>query len=673
MKRFMPISVAIGIIVLLLSSLSLGLTGADWAMQATVTPTVIIYLPLVAKDYPPAPAYAILNSEYTAKLFRDNGWEDYPIEHVVPATEMMDELPPSYSYELITDAQVERGVLMAKRYKALIVPEATSMSDKECAAICDFVRNGGLLFTTAGTSWYQPGNGWRPKPPAWGLNCLGVSYSAYDEGYVWNMDIVTPCSPLLKGVFEKSDSGGDIAISGGDFLAVAGGGTATVTTQWKDTHYVRRVPGLTENRYASGRVVYVTGELFQGWKQSKDNPVWGSRDNEPCQNAEKLLWNALYSYAPTPISNLKLSHWWLQSQMREQTGLIDSYENGNGQYATDQAYTYDQALAIIAFSLLGDYSNARVILDALSTIQNDDGSFYFAYSATSYAGYSSKRPVGTNAWVVMAINYYTSLTGDSSYIPMARKCADWFLQYQDIDGGIRGGVDENENEYIWKSTEHNEDAYSALTHLYSLTGVEEYHTNAEEVKAWLEVEMWNSCPGAPRFARGEQGDGSLDCYPAMDVNPWGVLALGTTGPSGEDYLQGLDWAYQNSANTRDWDGWNAQCAPVSNVEGFDFNDDEDAVWVEGTESMAVALMVSDYSLASKSGAYFHNQMAKLHGVTGDGGLPYSTNEGTVDEGDEKSATYSSVAATTWYIFAEKQFNPFKMEVARRVFPSLTIK
>ena len=159
----------------------------------------------------------------------------------------------------------------------------------------------------------------------------------------------------------------------------------------------------------------------------------------------------------------------------------------------------------------------------------------------------------------------------------------------------------------------------------------------------------------------------------MDVNPWGILALGTTGSADEDYLQGLDWAYTNCANTRDWDGWNALCDPISNVAGFDFNCDKDAVWIEGTESMAVALLVSDYSVDSKDGTYFHSQMKRLHGVTGNGGLPYSTNEGTVDEGPEQSTTYSSVAATTWYIFAERRFNPFTIAFRPRVLLPIIMK
>ncbi len=56
MKRIVFMSVVIGVVLLLLSSLFLGFIGADWSLQqVTITPTVLNYLPLVAKNYPSTP------------------------------------------------------------------------------------------------------------------------------------------------------------------------------------------------------------------------------------------------------------------------------------------------------------------------------------------------------------------------------------------------------------------------------------------------------------------------------------------------------------------------------------------------------------------------------------------------------------------------------------------
>jgi hypothetical protein len=587
--------------------------------------------------------YAILDSSYTADMYV---WGDYHNTYVMPAMEMMEELPEEYAYNLVNDSQIENGDLVSLEYKALILPNAISLSDLECSQICNFVDQGGLIFATAQTSRYKPGVGWRSD---FGLDCLGVTYKSDKVGYVWNMDIVENCSILLKGVFEKSESNDDISICGGDLLVLVDlKPVSDILTIWKDPHVSE--PAFIESHYGSGNVVYSTGKLFEGWKQCKEEHTWGSKDSEPCQNAEKLLWNTLYSHA-SPISNMNLSHWWLISQMREQMNLIDSYEDGDkAMNATDCAYIYDQALAVFAFTCLDDYDNAGRILEGLSMTQNVDGSFPFCVSAKTEEVYSFAKYTGTNAWVVMAINYYTDVTGNTTYVNMARDCANWFLQFKDTDGGIKGGIDGSGYNISWKSTEHNLDAYVALSNLCYITGNSTYCSAAKDVREWIRIEAWNDSEG--RFWRGKN-----DSYCAMDVNPWGTLALGIKGSEGEDYRLALDWADNNCQNTQNW---NSSCEYIYDIEGFDFNWDCDTVWIEGTESMSCALFHANYTVNDKNSNYIHKEIEKLHGITGNGGLPYSTNPGTIDESSEISATYSSVAGTAWYIFAEKQLNPFNI-------------
>ena len=138
--------------------------------------------------------------------------------------------------------------------------------------------------------------------------------------------------------------------------------------------------------------------------------------------------------------------------MREQTNLIDSYEDGDGAIgATDRAFIYDQALAVIAFTCLGDYDNARKILGGLSMIQNEDGSFPSSVSAKTGEVYSSAKYTGANAWLVMAVDYYTDVTGDATYVNMAKNCANGFLQFKDTDGGIKGGINASGFNFCWKT------------------------------------------------------------------------------------------------------------------------------------------------------------------------------------------------------------------------------
>jgi hypothetical protein len=100
------------------------------------------------------------------------------------------------------------------------------------------------------------------------------------------------------------------------------------------------------------------------------------------------------------------------------------------------------------------------------------------------------------------------------------------------------------------------------------------------------------------------------------------------------------------------------------VDGFDFDGrDKDTVWTEGTEGVALVALVAlaYWSIGySTEGDYFHEQVARLHDVAGDGGIPYTTNLGTIyfDEAS-LSVQYPSVAGTAWFLFYEKQFNPFR--------------
>ena len=225
-------------------------------------------------------------------------WGDYYSTYVVPAMEMMEELPGVYTYDLVTDSQIENGDLITSGYKALILPNAISLSDLECSQICNFVEQGGLIFATAQTSRYKLGVSWRP---GFGLDCLGVTYNSDNVGSVWNMEIVVSCFPLVKGVFDKSDSDDDIAIYGGDLVVLVDlNSGANITTIWKNTNHSGSAPAFIESEYGSGHVVYCTGEFFEGWKHCKEEPTWGSKDNEPCQNMPRSSFGTLSTITLIP-------------------------------------------------------------------------------------------------------------------------------------------------------------------------------------------------------------------------------------------------------------------------------------------------------------------------------------------------------------------------------------
>jgi hypothetical protein len=432
--------------------------------------------------------------------------------------------------------------------------------------------------------------------------------------------------------------------------------------------------GITCNRFGNGWVIYFNGKLFSGYKYCREVATWAHRDTDPCQNAEKIVFNAIRNFADIPKSNLELAGWWLQRQRHEKSKLVDSYEDGDRDTGHNAAFLYDQALAIMAFCALAKHDSANAelyrekaesILQKLSQLQNGDGSFYFSFlhkdepiRPTNRARFS-----GAIAWVLMATNRFEEQFGDSlTFRGMANETAKWLCNQLEPARGeiqaIRGGINADDQQLTFKSVEHNLDVYAALAYFGYLTHDSSYTGVAQHIRRWLETAGWDESAG--HFLRGEN-----DRVATMDVNPWGILALGTTAWKGYDLTRGLNWALANCRTTHAWEGrWDPHRNLLGSVDGFDFNDDKDVVWTEGTESMALALQLAGRdSLAN----YFHAEMTKLIPAANDGGLPYATNEGTIAADDpSRSTTYPSVAGTAWFIFKELGYNPF--EIPRTAHP-----
>lgn len=295
------------------------------------------------------------------------------------------------------------------------------------------------------------------------------------------------------------------------------------------------------------------------------------------------------------------------------TGLVESY-NINGQLA-NVCFTYDQAVAAIAFKAKGDSARAKLVLDRLQSLQMSSGSWYTAYNCSTLQPWESNQHIGPNLWVVLAAKYY----GGSTYDAMAIKAIDWTLQFQQSDGGVNGGLNADGSVITWCSTEHNEDAYAA----YNKYG---YTTPANKVKSFLDNKVWKT----DHFWGGR--DDSRD---PLDVNSWGVMALGSN-----TYGISLDYALTNHRNVK------------NGIDAFDFDSDKDDIWFEGTGQMVVAFKVAG---RNNEASYFTNEIIK--GQKTNGGVPYSllgTNNGywTMSKAE-------SVAATGWLIFAIHNVNPFQ--------------
>jgi hypothetical protein len=81
-------------------------------------------------------------------------------------------------------------------------------------------------------------------------------------------------------------------------------------------------------------------------------------------------------------------NWLIAQQDLHSTGLLESYEDNND----TTAFTFDQAVAIIAFTASGELERAREILNTMKDIQLSDtkNSWFECYRAYRMDGYGGE-------------------------------------------------------------------------------------------------------------------------------------------------------------------------------------------------------------------------------------------------------------------------------------------
>ncbi len=300
-------------------------------------------------------------------------------------------------------------------------------------------------------------------------------------------------------------------------------------------------------------------------------------------------------------------------------GLLDSYVEDQA----DIAYTYDNALAALAFISAGNLASAGSILDAYATIGPEpDGDFLHRYRASDGGPANGLEVVGHNAYLLQAMVLYSLESGDSRYKGLAINLADYLLAHQDVDGGLFGRFS-----VTWKSTEHNLAAYSAIHNMAVVFGLPRYEDFAQAVRAFIEAECWDEV----RFFTGEN-----DPMIVTDVQALGTMILGPGFASGSYWVE--DW----TLTTRRYHG--------QQVTGFDLNIDRDTVWTEGTLQQAMAFLLAG-DLARADG--YMTEAEKLFRPSG--AFLQASNVGTTGFG-ENFRPWQAVAPTAWYVLLANQDN-----------------
>jgi hypothetical protein len=378
------------------------------------------------------------------------------------------------------------------------------------------------------------------------------------------------------------------------------------------------------------------------------------------------------------------AHTWLKAQQdltagSAMDGLVDSFDDWwNATERRQILYTYDQAVAAIAFMAKGDRTRAEKVLNKLAAIQDPDGSWINSYWWNGY-GEEIRKHVGPVAWVVMAYMTHEKLYGGTAYQASARKALDWIIQFQKANGGIAGGRttwDSGNGSWtdeVWSSTEHNEDVYNILKYYAGKFSdrATAYNSAATKSKSFLDNVVWNDT--LKRFNGGWKNNTNLiDPFVPMDVNPWGVLALGLSGtrdykasiayvdnaagtgtPASPKYVHSLP--YNGTTITAyDFD-WQYDCAPAYDQNGNPNGNRCEDIWFEGSAFMSVAHFMNGNTAKADT---IIDEIIKKQGTSGTllGGVPYSLKGSSNNYW--RMAQENCVSSTGWLVIAIHRFNPF---------------
>jgi hypothetical protein len=395
---------------------------------------------------------------------------------------------------------------------------------------------------------------------------------------------------------------------------------------------------------------------------------------------------------------------WLRSQMvpndvvpdpqPERIHMIQSYripkDNPVYRYLYGRSMIYDNALAVIAFTMVQDFQNAAFILNTVKRLVREDGSLWFGYNVNNswpsdedHSGALNRT--GSTAWAGYAALFYilrrqkeepdllTRSKEAQSFLKMARAIGNYLLSLRiknDKDpryGMVTGGkntyslkyeknsvVEDFQEENIdWVSTEHNIDAYLFLKDLGRLSGDDVYIKAAEEIKIGL-YKVWSVKDN--QYYQGIK-PGQIDRVLALDCASWGSIFSVISGKP--DYAIACMTAIES--NYKSYDDIKAHrkiigYKPYASKEIFDVTDNNilkyyypdhpgmtwkemPGVWGEGSLGVAIAYL----KLGRKNKAVeIINDILSMQAP--DGGILYFTREIPHEFVD-----FPSVASTAWLI------------------------
>ena len=340
------------------------------------------------------------------------------------------------------------------------------------------------------------------------------------------------------------------------------------------------------------------------------------------------------------------------------------------------AYTYDNALAAMAFLSADEKEYAETILDAFVFAVNHDRyqngrirNSYIAGDISAFPGYNTgtrfstfwsnngwaedSNQVGSNvgntSYAALALLQYDQKYGTDKYLSTAKTLMDWVISDCSSEGvGFIGGYDgwpeKGENHIArlkYKSLEHNIDAYAAFRQLYAVTGEEKYRDAYESAYAFIQS-MYN--PETGYFYTGTKTDGvtpNTDVV-VLDTQVWSVMAMGELY---EPYASALDLV--------------SEMKTAQGAYPFCVENKNGGYWCEGTAFTALMYKLRNEKNTCKEAMY-----ALCDVQLGSGLFPAATvdnlSTGIIlsDGTPWEYGTAPHIAPTAWFIMAENGFNPY---------------
>lgn len=355
--------------------------------------------------------------------------------------------------------------------------------------------------------------------------------------------------------------------------------------------------------------------------------------------------------------------------------FVQSYEPGPQEQVLPAAlgttaFVYDNALAVIALVACGNVDDALRIGRAFDVAIHEDRTFRDGRIRNAYrSGLVDEGPpalpgwwddqlklwaedaaqdgtsTGNVAWAGLALLTLHQVTGDRRFLLDASRLLGWITEQTSSADGFTGGLhgfDPKQTPLLWKSTEHNVDVYALATWLYRLQRDPAELAAASRASLFVTSAFHAEDNHFDLGTRpnGDRNDGPLT---ALDVQLWPWMAM-PDGPRA--WRQALNYAEKH----------------FSVPGGFDFNNDRDGLWTEGTAQAALAYRIAGDRKESD------RLIDGLQKQRSESGLLFATGIGKVSTGLSVDPTKTGadffyyhrphIGATAWAVLAAKGWNPF---------------